>query len=200
MESQVTLVDPVILTFDSFSVRNARISLSTNPSTTLYTVSTIPNPTAGQASYIRTGEQVVATVQVNDVLPDKVTFYEADGTKEKVSCNKWLKKGTLPDDWQPRAVHEPSRFLLLLEIESQVSLYNSSDPEHPVVTYTAGRYIALTILSEREILLAHVLEVLVAFLFLEGKMRIVEQRNAGSGKFSGMFDYMASSAATSFTG
>ena len=100
MDSQVTLVDPspVILTFDSFSVRNARISLSTNPSTTLYTVSTDPNPTADQASYVRTGEQVVAAVQVNDVLPDKVTFFDADGTKEKVSCNKWLKKGTLPDD------------------------------------------------------------------------------------------------------
>ncbi|KAF7967640.1 hypothetical protein HWV62_33625 [Athelia sp. TMB] len=100
MDSQVTLVDPkpVSIIFDSYSVHNARISLSSDPSNTLYTIYTAPaKPTADTAIYLRTGDRTVAAIQQNDVLPDKVTFHSADGTKEKLSCSKWLKKQTLPD-------------------------------------------------------------------------------------------------------
>lgn len=101
MDSQVTLVDPspsVSLVFDSYSVRNARIALSTNPSQILYTINTAqPKPAADSASYIRAGERTLAAIQQNEVLPDKVTFYAEDGAKTKVSVNKWLKKGTLSD-------------------------------------------------------------------------------------------------------
>lgn len=103
MDSQVTLVGnspPLSILFDSYSVRNARVSLSTAPSKILYTIHTAsPKPAADTASYIRAGDRTVTAIQQNEVLPDKITFHEEDGTKRKVSANKWLKKGTLPDHW-----------------------------------------------------------------------------------------------------
>lgn len=78
------------------------ISLSTNPCTPIYALCTpASKPGRDDAVYIHDKQRVVASVQQHDIFPDKVTFYEggegeADG-KVKVSVNKLLKRGTLPD-------------------------------------------------------------------------------------------------------
>lgn len=105
MDSQYTLVNPVppiSLLFDTNSIRNASVSLSTDPSMPIYTIYTaVPKPGGDDALYIRDASGgVVASVQPHELFPDKVTFYDnregAEG-KTKISVNKWLRKGTLPN-------------------------------------------------------------------------------------------------------
>lgn len=103
MDSQVTLVapsPPLSILFNSYSLRNAHISLSTVPSKALYTVHTTPlSPSGNTTLYICTGDQTLVVVQQNEMFPDQITFHEENGVKRKVSVSKWLKKGTLPDHW-----------------------------------------------------------------------------------------------------
>lgn len=103
MDSQVTLVappPPLSILFNSYSLRHAHISLSTSPSNILYTVHTAPlNPTGSTALYICMGNRTVVVVQQNEMLPDKITFYEENGAQRKDSVRKWLKKGALPNHW-----------------------------------------------------------------------------------------------------
>ncbi|KZP17219.1 hypothetical protein FIBSPDRAFT_957396 [Athelia psychrophila] len=189
MDSQVTLVNPspsVSLVFDSYSIRNARIALSTNPFQIMYTIHTAqPKPTADSASYIRAGERTLAAIQQNEVLPDKVTFYAHDGAKTKVSVNKWLKKGTLSDHYPVRfMIFDGSSYYWKSDKNFRLALYNSNDHQCPIATYTSASPVAIVILAEHQMLLAHAPEVLAAFIIQESKMRQVEKsRERGVGMF-----------------
>ncbi|KZP17220.1 hypothetical protein FIBSPDRAFT_934181 [Athelia psychrophila] len=176
MDSQVTLVNPspsVSLVFDSYSIRNAHIALSTDPFHVLYSIHTAqPKPAADSASYIRTGERTLAAIQQNEVLPDKVTFYAHDGAKAKVSVNKWLKKGTLSDNYPVRfMIFDGSSYYWKSDKNFRLALYNSNDHQYPIATYAAAAPVAIVILAEHKMLLAHAPEVLAAFIIQESKMR-----------------------------
>ncbi|KZP21460.1 hypothetical protein FIBSPDRAFT_931666 [Athelia psychrophila] len=134
------------------------------------------------------GTRHLAAIQQNEVLPDRVAFYEANGEgKTKVSVNKWLKKGTLPDKYPVRFMtFDGSLYYWKSDKNFRLALYNSNYPDQPIATYTApnGRTsspVLIANVSEREMLLNHAPEVLSAFILLEGKMRRGECQNDPKG-------------------
>ncbi|KAJ7050023.1 hypothetical protein C8F01DRAFT_1180566 [Mycena amicta] len=177
MDTLVNPRRPTVLSFAPNSMIATTISSST-ASGTLYTISTGATDTT-TIKDTKSG-RVVAKISKKMLLPDTVSFADSDGKLKEVKLSKWMREVTVPGGRGTGHVLETAdgiKYSLQRHVEYRLALFPYSETSQP-----NGDPIAYWRLPDQSLVLdgapedSH-LQILVAFMIAEQKMRMEEKSN-----------------------
>ncbi|THH08701.1 hypothetical protein EW145_g2522 [Phellinidium pouzarii] len=141
MATQLTLVDScaygvphTFVSLESDDMRNTRIYAADGP--LLYTIETDTKTRAHTVVYREGSRDAIAEVKRKDLRADRIKF----GNEKSMELKSWLygASGKWSDfpasfDWQGR------KFTWMTNKAKQITLYNDSDPSHPIAWFQSSR-------------------------------------------------------------